>query len=95
MAAGGSSTDHRRGKSGLFLVACGGAGLAPHWLPEPLRLIPALILAVVLGGYSLRTLLLQAFRPYTPPRLRACLPLRCRPRCRRWMWWWRPAMNRP
>ena len=69
MAAGGSSTDHRRGKSGLFLVACGGAGLAPHWLPEPLRLIPALILAVVLGGYSLRTLLLQAFRPYTPPGL--------------------------
>ena len=67
MAAGGSSTDHRRGKSGLFLVACGGAGLAPHWLPEPLRLIPALILAVVLGGYSLRTLLLQAFRPYLPP----------------------------
>ena len=95
MAAGGSSTDHRRGKSGLFLVACGGAGLAPHWLPEPLRLIPALILAVVLGGYSLRTLLLQAFRPYIPPRPRACLPLRCRPRCRRWMWWWRPAMNRP
>ena len=95
MAAGGSSTDHRRGKSGLFLVACGGAGLAPHWLPESLRLIPALILAVVLGGYSLRTLLLQAFRPYTPPRLRPCLPPRCRLRCRRWMWWWRPAMNRP
>ena len=67
MAAGGSSTDHRRGKSGLFLVACGGAGLAPHWLPEPLRLIPALILAVVLGGYSLRALLLQAFRPYLSP----------------------------
>jgi 1,2-diacylglycerol 3-beta-glucosyltransferase len=66
MAAGGSSTDHRRGKSGLFLVACGGAGLAPHWLPESLRLFPAITLALLLGGYSLRTLLLQAFRPNTP-----------------------------
>ncbi|MEB3354277.1 MAG: glycosyltransferase family 2 protein [Cyanobacteriota bacterium] len=66
MAAGGHSTDHRRGKSALFLIGCGWAGLAPHWLHESLRLIPALTLAVLLGGYSLRTVLLQAFRPAPP-----------------------------
>ncbi|MEX0588518.1 MAG: glycosyltransferase family 2 protein [Cyanobium sp.] len=62
MAAGGHSTDHRRGKSALFLVGCGWAGLAPHWLQGSLRLLPAAILAVLLGGYTLRTVLLRAFR---------------------------------
>ena len=61
MAAGGRTTDHRRGKSALFLIGCGWAGMAPHWLHESLRLIPALTLAVLLGGYSLRTVLRQVF----------------------------------
>ena len=61
MAAGGRSTDHRRGKSALFLIGCGWAGIAPHWLHESLRLIPAFTLAVLLGGYSLRTVLRQVF----------------------------------
>jgi 1,2-diacylglycerol 3-beta-glucosyltransferase len=61
MAAGGRSTDHRRGKSALFLIGCGWAGLAPHWLQGSLRLAPAITLAVLLGGYTLRTVLLRAF----------------------------------
>lgn len=61
MAAGGRTTDHRRRKSALFLIGCGWAGMAPHWLHESLRLIPAITLAVLLGGYSLRTVLRQVF----------------------------------
>ncbi len=53
----------RRGPSALFLLGCGWAGLAPHWLDPSLQLWPALSLAVLLGGYSLRTVLLQALRP--------------------------------
>ena len=49
--------DHRRVKSAAFLFACGCAGAAPHWL-DPLRsLWPAISLAMVLGGYGLRTVL--------------------------------------
>jgi 1,2-diacylglycerol 3-beta-glucosyltransferase len=76
MAAGGRSTDHRRGKSALFLIGFGWAGLAPHWLQGPLRLAPAITLALLLGGYTLRTVLLRAFGPassladpaVTPPK---------------------------
>jgi len=49
MVVGGRTTDHRRGKSALFLIGCGWAGMAPHWLHDSLRLIPALTLAVLLG----------------------------------------------
>ena len=67
MAAGGRSTDHRRGKSALFLIGCGWAGMAPHWLQGPLRLAPAITLAVLLGGYTLRTVLLRAYGPSSAP----------------------------
>ena len=57
MAHAAGTGDHRRGKSALFLVACGAAGAAPHWL-DPLRsLMPAVTLALLLGGYGLRTVL--------------------------------------
>ena len=57
MAHAAVTGDHRRGKSALFLVACGAAGAAPHWL-DPLRsLMPAATLALLLGGYGLRTVL--------------------------------------
>ena len=47
----------RRRKALIFLVACLGVGAAPHWL-GPLRgVVPAIGCALVLGGYSLRTLL--------------------------------------
>ena len=56
-----SSSERRRGKSALFLVACGVAGLGPHWLEPGLRLMPASALALLLGGYSIRTVLVPAF----------------------------------
>jgi len=59
MDAGGSSSDRRRAKSALFLLACLGAGMAPHWLPPAQSFWPAIAMAVVLGGYSIRTVLLQ------------------------------------
>ena len=49
--------DRRRGKTALFLVACGCAGAAPHWLDPSRSLIPSITLALVLGGYSLSTTL--------------------------------------
>lgn len=58
MAAG--TGDHRRGKTAVFLVACGWAGAAPHWLDPSRSLLPALTLAIVLGGYGLRTVLRRA-----------------------------------
>ena len=38
LAAG--TGDRRRGKTALFLVACGCAGAAPHWLDPSRSLIP-------------------------------------------------------
>lgn len=58
----GSGSDRRRAKAALFLACCGLVGIAPHWLPPGRSLVPALTLATLLGGYSLRTVLLQAFR---------------------------------
>ena len=55
VAAG--TSNHRRGKTAFFLAACGWAGAAPHWLDPSRSLIPAFTLAVLLGGYGLRTLL--------------------------------------
>ncbi len=85
MAAGGPTTDtapqRRRAKSALFAIGCGWAGLAPHWLDPSLSLIPAITLAVLLGGYSVRSVLLPLCRPPQTHGLR-------------WMWWWRPVMRR-
>ena len=47
--------DYRRGKTALFLAACGGAGAAPHWLEAGKSLLPAITLAGFVGGYGLRT----------------------------------------
>jgi 1,2-diacylglycerol 3-beta-glucosyltransferase len=55
-----SATQRRRGKSALFLAVCGVAGLGPHWLEPGLRLLPASALALLLGGYSIRTVLVPA-----------------------------------
>ena len=57
----------RRAKAALFLLCCSAAGIAPHALPPLLRLVPALILAVVLGGYSFRTVLRPAARGVVAP----------------------------
>ncbi len=70
MAADGSASGNRRGKSALFLAACGVAGLGPHWLEPGLRLVPASALAVLLGGFSIHSVLLPALarRPLTAPQ---------------------------
>lgn len=49
---------NRRAKSCLFLLVCCLAGLAPHWLAPGQSLIPSLTLALLLGTYSIRTVLL-------------------------------------
>ncbi|WP_320673763.1 glycosyltransferase family 2 protein [Prochlorococcus sp. MIT 1341] len=49
--------DYRRGKTALFLIACGWAGAAPHWVETGRSLLPAITLAVFLGGYGLRAVL--------------------------------------
>ena len=61
MAAGGSSS-HRRLKSALFVGCCGLAGAAPHFATGMASLLPAISLAVLLGGYSVRTVLLPLLR---------------------------------
>ena len=68
MAAGGSSS-HRRLRSALFVGGCGLAGAAPHLLTGMASLLPAITLAVLLGGYSVRTVLLPLWRgrPDPPP----------------------------
>jgi 1,2-diacylglycerol 3-beta-glucosyltransferase len=50
---------HRRLKSALFLLICCAAGLAPHWLEPGRSLLPSIVLAVLLGGYSISTVLLD------------------------------------
>ena len=57
MATTAGSGDHRRVKSAAFLFACGCAGAAPHWLDPARSLWPAISLALMLGGYGLRTVL--------------------------------------
>lgn len=50
---------HRRLKAAVFLLGCCAAGLAPHWLEPGRSLLPSIVLAVLLGGYSIRTVLLD------------------------------------
>ena len=57
MSTAATTGDHRRVKSAAFLFACGCAGAAPHWLDPARSLWPAISLAVMLGGYGLRTVL--------------------------------------
>lgn len=56
---GGGSSDDRRPKAALFLVACLVAGLVPHALGPLARLLPALSLAGLLGAYAVRTVFLK------------------------------------
>lgn len=58
---------HRRLKASLFLLVCCAAGLAPHWLEPGRSLVPSIVLAVLLGGYSIRTVLLDPPTIAAPP----------------------------
>ena len=62
MDAGGTATDRRRAKTFVYALCCTAAGMAPHWLPAGRSYWPAIALAVLLGGYSIRTVLLQSLR---------------------------------
>ncbi|MCX5932351.1 MAG: glycosyltransferase family 2 protein [Cyanobacteria bacterium] len=62
MTATGSSPRGRRGKAALFVVLCGWAGVAPHWLEPPRNLLPAASLTLLLGAYVVRTVLGQLWR---------------------------------
>ncbi len=57
MASAVLTGEYRRGKTALFLILCGWLGAAPHWLESIRTLYPAITLAVLLGGYGLRTVL--------------------------------------
>ncbi|MFN6133015.1 MAG: glycosyltransferase [Synechococcaceae cyanobacterium] len=63
MSDGGQPNDRRRGKAFLFLLCCVAAGAAPHALDPWRATLPSLSLAVLLGGYSLRTLLRASGSP--------------------------------
>ena len=61
MDAGGIATGRRRVKAALFLLCCGLGGSLPHglgvWSP-----LPALALALALGGYGLKAVFLNPDR---------------------------------
>ena len=61
MDAGGIATGRRRVKAALFLFCCGLGGSLPHglgvWSP-----LPALALALALGGYGFKAVFLSPFR---------------------------------
>jgi 1,2-diacylglycerol 3-beta-glucosyltransferase len=58
MVAAAPSSDRRRVKAAAFVLACGCAGAAPHWLSASRSLLPGAALALLLGSYSLGTVLL-------------------------------------
>ena len=52
----------RRGKAAVFVLLCGWAGVAPHWLEPPRNLLPAISLSLLIATYVVRTVLLQLWR---------------------------------
>lgn len=56
---GGGSVDNRRRKAALVLLVCIAAGSLPHALGPLVRWVPGLSLALLLGGYVGRTVLLK------------------------------------
>ena len=59
MASAVANGNYRRSKTALFLIACGWAGAAPHWLDPARSIWPAITLVIVLAGYGLRTICLR------------------------------------
>jgi len=66
MAAMAPSSERRRVKAAVFALVCGCAGAAPHWFNSPRNLIPVAALALLLGGFSLRAVLLSGRRSANP-----------------------------
>ncbi len=67
MTAAGSAPQGRRGKAALFMLLCGWAGVAPHWLEPQRQLLPAFSLTLLLGAYVVRTVLGQLWRQRSRP----------------------------
>ena len=59
MAIAAANGNHRRSKAAFFLFCCGWAAAAPHWLDDGRNIWPAIILAVLLGGYALGVVLVE------------------------------------
>ncbi len=59
----------RRGKAALFVLLCGCAGAAPHWVEPPRNLLPAISLTLLLGAYVIRTVLFRLWKPQPPVAL--------------------------
>ncbi len=57
MAFPAFSGENRRSKALIFSMCCIFAGVFPHFLDESIALIPAIVVAVLLGGYGLRIVL--------------------------------------
>lgn len=72
MNAGGTSTDRRRLKAALFLLVCAAAGFSPHALNPAVRLLPGGLLAVLLGGHGLLTVLRGVGAPLPSDPVPAC-----------------------
>lgn len=75
MAVAEVTGDYRRGKTALFLIACSWAGAVPHWLGPLRSLLPAITLAVVVGGYALQTVLRARLAGSPAPRRSSVEPL--------------------
>ena len=59
MALAKISGENRRIKSILFLIFCALAGIFPHLIEPSKNLFPSITLAVLLGGYGLRVVLMD------------------------------------
>ena len=57
-----TGSGRRRGKAAVFVILCGWAGVAPHWLEPPRNLIPAFSLSLLIATYVVRTVLHQLWR---------------------------------
>ncbi len=76
MASAVGNGEHRRSKTALFLIACGWAGAAPHWLELGSSLLPAISLAFLLGGYGLRTVLRSRDKSFLNSTISSTDPLK-------------------
>jgi len=52
----------RRGKAAVFVILCGWAGVAPHWLEPPRMLLPAISVSLLMATYLARTVFQSLWR---------------------------------
>ncbi|ABX09716.1 glycosyltransferase [Prochlorococcus marinus] len=74
MAFAATNGRNRRGKASLFLICCVLLGLCPYLIPASISLLPALILAVLLGIYGLSIVLREIDNRFDQSKLVAFTP---------------------